>query len=351
MPLVYPTSAEIMAIAQDLMPRLQADRPIFDIMPVRNVDEYVLIWEQYANFTGLQAARGLNGEPPYVNKPALNRLEIRPGAYGEKIRTDELELTRRRIPGNFGAAIDISDMILMNQNHLLVRRLDRIEWIGWNLLIYGTYTTVSPQGVTIATDSSATQVYTSTVPWSTSATATPLADFRAVKLLHRGHSVSFGTKARAFCSQQTLNQALINTNNADLYGRRVTGLAVVNNQGDFNKLLAGDDLPSIEVYDEGYLDYTGAFQLFIPLGSVLVVGKRPAGQRLCEYRMTRNANNVDMAPGPYMRVIDKGEQDIPRDIDVHDGHNGGPVIFFGNAIVSMIVDTSLPAQVGQGWTG
>jgi hypothetical protein len=53
--------------------------------------------------------------------------------------------------------------------------------------------------------------------------------------------------------------------------------------------------------------------------------------------MTRNANNPDLAPGPYMRVIDTGEIVIPRSIEVHDGHNGGPVIYFPSAVVVMSV--------------
>lgn len=335
--LVYPTSAELMAIQQDLMPRLQTDRPIFDLMPVRNVDEYVLIWEQYDNFSGLQAIRGLNGEPGLVKKVGVNRFEVRPGVYGERIRIDELELTRRRQIGTFGTPVDISDLVLEAQNQLLVRRLDRIEQIGWDLLTTGTYSVPAPDGVTLKTDSFTLQTFSAAVTWATEATATPLADFRSVKVLHRGHSVSFGTQAQAFMNQSTFNNLISNTNAADLYGRRQQGLGLINNLGDLNRLFAGDDLPQLAIYDEGYFDDSGDFQLFIPNDKVVVVGKRPAGQRVSEYRMTRNANNVDLAPGPYMRVIDEGEYKIPRVIEVHDGHNGGPVVFYGSAIVIMNV--------------
>ena len=50
--------------------------------------------------------------------------------------------------------------------------------------------------------------------------------------------------------------------------------------------------------------------------------------------MTRNANNADMAPGPYVKVVDNGELAVPRNIQVHAGHNGGPVLkYFGSVVI------------------
>jgi len=108
-----------------------------------------------------------------------------------------------------------------------------------------------------------------------------------------------------------------------------------NNLGDTNKILQGADLPEIVAYDEGYVDDNGVFQLYIPNGIVIVVGKRPAAQRVAEYRMVRNAANPNAAPGAYTRVELKPE--IPPQVQVHDGHNGGPVLYFPSSIVVMSV--------------
>ena len=43
---VYPTSAELIQIAQDKIPALVADRPIFEILPMATSDEFLLLWEQ-----------------------------------------------------------------------------------------------------------------------------------------------------------------------------------------------------------------------------------------------------------------------------------------------------------------
>jgi hypothetical protein len=58
-----------------------------------------------------------------------------------------------------------------------------------------------------------------------------------------------------------------------------------------------------------------------------------------EYQMVRNATNPNMEPGAYTRVWDSAAEDgrPPRRIEVHDGHNGGPALYFPGDIVNMIV--------------
>lgn len=333
----YPTSLELEQIAQIKMPRLTQNRPAFDLLPFRSVDEHLLQWEQYDNYTGLQSVRGLDGQPTSVKPIALKQFQMQPGTYGEFMAVTELEMTTRRAAGTFGTPINLQDVVLEKQDKLLQRRLDRIEYIDWQLLAFGTFAVANGAGQILHTDAFPLLTFASTVAWSTQATSTPLADFRTVQLLSRGQSVNFGNVAKAYMTQLTFNQMLANTNASDLYGRRTAGLGTFNNLQGVNELLFGDNLPQIVVYDQTWLDDTGAFHTFIPDGTVIVVGDRPAGQPVGEYRFTRNANNPDLTPGPYMRVIDRGEIQVPRLIEVHDGHNGGPVVYFPGAIVTMTV--------------
>lgn len=333
----YPTTIELEQIAQQKMPRLIQDREPFKWFPIEEKDEYMLVWEQLDNFIGLQQVRGLNGEPPRVRPVGLRQYTMQPGVYGEFIPIDEAEMTTRRAIGTFGTAIDVGDLVVMRQDQLLSRRLDRLEQIIWLLLTTGTFSVPGPNGAILHTDTFTLQTFTAVVPWATIATAAPLANFSAVQLLSRGYSVNFGAVARAYMNRQTFNDLRSNTNAADIYGRRTKGFGTINNLSGINDLLTGDDLPTIVVYDEGYLDDNGVFQPFIPYGKVVVIGKRPAGQKIGAYRMVRNANNEAMKPGPYMRVIDKGEQVVPRTLEVHDGHNGGCVLYYGSAIVVMSV--------------
>ena len=333
---IFPSNAELQVVAQDKIPLLIADRPIFQVLPMVDVDAFVLAWEQKDNYVGLQQIRGINGTPGKVKAVGGKRYMVEPGVYGEFGQIDERELLARRQWGSFNAPIDISDLVMERQDQLLGRRLDRIEKIGWDLLTTGSYS-VALGGATMISDTFSLQTFTAAVAWSTPATATPLGDFRSVKLLARGHSVSFGAGAKAYMNQVTANRMLANINSGDLFGRRTSGLGTFNNIGEVNTLLAGDDLPQIVVYDGGYQDDSNTFVPWLANGKVVVVGQRPAGQKLGDYAMVRNASNPSLAPGAAMKVIDHGERQEPRLIEVYDGHNGGPRIYFPSAIVIMNV--------------
>src|SRR5262245_58703400 len=93
---IYPTSAQIMEIEPELLPRLEEGRVGLELFPVVDQDEDKVRWEQQDNYTGLQNVRGLNGEPGRVNRVGAKGYEMQGGAYGDFQEIDEAELTRRR---------------------------------------------------------------------------------------------------------------------------------------------------------------------------------------------------------------------------------------------------------------
>ena len=333
---IIPTSADIQQIAQVKAPRLEADRLIFQYMPVRTRDTSLVLWEQRDNFTGLQQIRGLNGEPAKVQPLGASQYQMAPGAYGEWTEVNERELTERRQWGTFGTPIDLADLVMERQDFLLNRQYDRIEQIGWTLLTTGTFSVAAPNGAIVHTDTFPLQTYSAGTGWSTTATSTPLADFRAVQLLGRGKGANFGAPATAIMNRVTANNLLSNTNSSDIGGKRTGGFGTFNSLTDINGLLSQDDLPQIIIYDEGYLNDSGTFVPFIANNKVVVLGKRPAGQTIAEYQMVRNVNNPGFAAGPYMKVV-ADEDEVPFRVAVHLGHNGGPAIFFPGSIVVMSV--------------
>jgi hypothetical protein len=328
---LFPNAITLQTVAQELAPRLEANRAVFDFFKTRNVDSPYVAWEQRNNYLGLQQVRGINGQPSRVKAVGGQRFVMEPGYYGEFLVIDERELTTRRAWGSFTTNIDVTDLVREKQDQLLQRRYDRIEWMIWTLMLTGTFSVADGQSV-LHTDSYTTQTYSAGVPWATVATATPLADFRALQLKSRGYSINFGAAAKAYMNRTTFNSLLSNTNAADLGGRRGAGLSTINGPQQVNQLMAMDDLPSIVVYDDGYIDDNNVFQLFIPNNKVVLVGARRDNDPVGEYLFTRNANNPNMEPGPYMRVIDD-EDDIPRTLQVHDGHNGGLALFHPAAVV------------------
>lgn len=326
---VYPQAIALRQVAAELAPRLMQGRVIFDIMPLTEEDDDLLAWEQRDNYTGLQATRGLNGEPTRVKHTGGKRYLVEPGYYGEYEMIDERELTRRRAWGQLAGGIDVTDLVLDRQQKLQVRELDRQEQVGWNALL-GTYSVADGTSV-LATDTWSPQTYSAGVPWATSATATPLQDLRAIQLKGRGYSVDFGPRATAYMNRTTLNAMLNNTNAADLGGQRGTGtFAPIIGEQELNQRLGAAGLPGVQPYDMGYLDDTGTFQLFIPNNKVIVVGARTDGDPVMEYRITRNAT-LNGRPGSYSLVVES--DDPPKTIAVHRGHNGGPVLWHPAAIV------------------
>jgi hypothetical protein len=333
----YPTNSELQEIERDLLPVLTMDDPIFTVMPMVDVDADLVEWDQEDDYVGLQAIRGIGGQPGNVAATGAKRYTARPGVYGEFATIDEQELTSRGRLGAYNVPANITDLIRGRQDQLLHRRINRLRKIGWDVL-QGTYSVANNNGV-IATDTFSVQTYNAST-WGTPSTATPLADFRGAQLLSRGHSVSFGAGAEAFTNRATANNLLANTNAADLGGKRTSGLANVLSMADVNNVLGGEDLPMIRIWDDGYKDDSGNFQLFIPANVVIIVGRRSGGARIADFAQTRNANNPNSAPGPYTFVDDRTQGDnktVPPLIAVHSGVNGGPRIYFPSAIINMDV--------------
>lgn len=330
MDFVYPTVQRLMQIEQDLLPSLIADDPIFDVFPIEDDNDDVLRWEQLDNYKGLQQIRGLDGDPPKVQRTGAKSYLAEPGVFGEQANIDERELTKRRRFGSFENHMDVTDLVRMVQDFLITRELDRMRYIGWTLATTGTITVQDKDGVTMYADSFPLQTFTAGVTWATLATSTPLANLRAIKLLARGHSVDFGSKATLYVNQTTANNLMNNQNAADLFGRRGMYGATFNSLANDNSILLENGLPQIVVYDGGYYNDQGVFTLFIPTNTGVLVGGRPGGQPVGNYRRTFNATNN--GGGSYMKIVDD-EDDVPRRITIHRGHNGGPVVKFPSALV------------------
>lgn len=337
-PYDLPSSLELARVEQALLPKLAATSPFFRYFPFQGKRENVLRWTQRDNYTGLQGVRGYGGKPGRISLVGDKTYLMEPGVYGEFVQLDERELTIRRDAATLsGGPIGVADLVAEAQEILLNRRLNRQEYIISKLLTAGTFSVTDGQGVTVHTDSYTQTTFTASVPWSTHATATPLADLRAVQLLSRGQSVDFGSGATALMNRKWFNHLIANTNASDFGGKRLDFGTTVNSSTDINKILTMEGLPQVEIYDEGYYDSSNTFQLFIPDNVVVMIGRRKSGASIGSFRFTMNINSPNGAPRPYTRVIDRGTMEIPASVEVHDGYNGGVTLEFPGAIVNMAV--------------
>jgi hypothetical protein len=220
---------------------------------------------------------------------------------------------------------------------LNARETDLLEWMGWALLLNGTFTLLGPTGAKFA---ATFPIQTATLSdWSVHNTATPLGDLLGITLLARGKSVSFGAGAQLFENAVSVNHIILNNNTADIGGMRASlgGIARTGTPitlEDANKLFTAQTVATVINYDEGYLrESDGAFTIWIPDDQGVLVGRRANGEPVGEYHMVRNINNANAAPGRYTKVIDTVDREIPRTISVHQGHNGGHVVYYPSAII------------------
>jgi hypothetical protein len=340
----YPTDFELRDVETSKLTALNAADPLERFMPTVNTEDWLLRWTVEGYAGGLQQLRGLDVAPPNVARVGMSDYLAEPGVYGEQMSVREKEMTTRAarfFPGLPGGRIDITDLIMKLQDQLLDRRLSLTRYLRATLLTTATFAVADKAGSGgyRHTDTYTAQTYDATT-WATAATATPIYDLRQVKLKGRGLKADFGRNATALMNQTTFNNLIGNTNAADLGGQKTTTLSPLIAADEFNRIMLTADLPQILIWEDGYYDTGGTFHLYTPNGVVAVLSApRPEGP-IGEYRMCFNA--VTDKAGPYAFVNDSSKipnkTTVPPTIEVHDGHNGGPVMLRPHQVV--IVDVS-----------
>jgi hypothetical protein len=344
MQFTYPTSSSLMKIEQDKMAVLRPSAAIAKVFPEMTEDSWLIAWEQLDNYAGLMQPRGLNNAPLPVKPIGIREMVTTPGVYSDMLLIDERKLTTRRQIGTYGTPADVSDLVTEGSDQLASRDFSRVDYMCWTLLQTGTYSATDRRGVVVHQIQYAPQTYNAGVGWGTTATATPLADFRTVNNLGGlGTDARFDASAVAYMTRAKYNQLISNTNAADLGGRRDQYGATYNNLGDVNRLFLAQDLPQIEIVQDGFFDDVptsgtyGQFVKYLLDNKVVVVGKRPTGS-VGRFYLVKNVNNPTGAPGRYFKINDLGiDASGPRRIELHRGHNSAPVILFPRAIYVMNV--------------
>ena len=335
----FPSAMELQAIEQQLLPTLTSGpdvNPVFGIFPEVNKDTPLVMWEQMDNFGGMQQPRGYNGKPNLVKAIGSKWYQMQPGVYGEHMTIEEREVTISRKFGTTNEPVDVSDLTVLRGNQLLHRQLKRRAWLGWQLLAKGYFVVTDAYGVLQHADSYTQRVFTASVSWATVASATPLADFRAIRPYARGYSISFGRMSTAYANNTTIRYMLNNSNSADLGGKRRDVGATFNSLSDMNEIFAANDCPKVVEWDGIWQDESGNNTLDIADNVVIVKGVRLDMAPVGNWVNTRNANNPGCAPGPYYQVF-QPFQAVPPTVEVHRGVNGGHALYFPSAIVVMNV--------------
>lgn len=336
MQFAYPQAATIHKIEQDLMAKTRSGSAIMKLFPENQEDTWVIVWDQFDSVAGRMQPRGLNNAPLPVKPLGIRELSQIPGVYSDMLLLDERKLTTRRQEGTFGTPAPIGDLVTEGSMQLAGRDYSQVDYLCWTLLQTGNYAATDRRGVVTHQIQYTPQQFNASVAWGTVATATPLQDFRTINNLGGlGTDAKFDSRATAYMTTAKYNQLISNTNAADLGGKRDQYGATYNNLMDVNRLLIAQDLPKIELIQDGFVDDTpgsgtfGQFLKYLQDGKVVVVGVRPSGVSVGRFTLVRNVNSDDGKAGRYFRINDLAiDAAGPRRIELHRGWNAAALVQF-----------------------
>lgn len=332
----FPESATIQALERERLPVLANNYAGNRILPISEQNAETVLWEIQDDITGMTFARGAEEPYPVVDQDGITRFYTKPGRFGESMQISEEKMERMRQIGTLGDVINVDSEIADMQQKLAIREQVLIEYLRWQLLVFGVCRALKKDGGFIDVARFTPQVYNVSHDWRDPDNSTPLQDFRNVDQQYAGFGHSFGVGAIAWMNKRTGQGMLSNKNGSDLYGRRTQGLGSVLALKDANELFTGEGLANTTQYDENYLDAGRAVQRFIPDGYVVVTGYRAdVGVQCGDYIMTRNASNPGGAPGIYAATgVAMRAPKLPY---TERGHNGGLRIRYRRQVVVMKV--------------
>jgi hypothetical protein len=299
-------------LSEELLKKEINQRPVFDFVPIQNRNETYLSWEMVL-----------------PSQDTVLRLR-HPECYGEYLILHPDELARA------GGSVVWEDLLYNKLSTLIGRRFDRIEHTIWHGLLNGCcgprhdpcyfpYRTERHSG-----------------RWKPLDFA-KLADWLGRERLPRAtilmNQVTFNRRFEDQLPEcysrlsEGYPDARLDLINAIMWQKQLPRIAVCY-QGYFTPDIqesAGQRQRSPSGYSTELTSCSNGAaaiyaQSFIPDGVAVVFAER-GHQPLGEYLITRNANNPDLAPGPYTRIIEKSDQMNPGEVEIHDGHNGGFIMY------------------------
>ena len=348
--LTFPSNVELDMLTQEYV--INREQLLGQsIMPFQEHQTQRVRWDELDSVRGMTAVHNMDSDPRIGRRPGSRTREYEPIPFKETDVIKESELLRARELGTLGGVINIDALVVRTLRSRVDQTFLRAEYLRWQALCGAL--SINENGVRV-NETFPIQTYTAVTQWSDHQNATPLRDFNAVSLLFRGTGAS-AAGATAYLNRKTLNDLLENTNESDIRGfRNQNYLDLTFSLDEVNRIMAARGLPNLVAYDEGYIDDDGNFRTFIPDNVVIVVGRRPNGERIGEFAMTptlhRQVNGLP-APGFFTFIevngqVNQGVANIdlaqlgagknPK-IEITGGVYGGPILFYPRSIVRMNV--------------
>ncbi len=337
----YPSNYTLEKLQAEMAPQYAEGRLGLKIMPIKTTTRHNIVLDEPDIFRGRQAWRGI-GKPVEKATGSFNlmgrKCTFSPGAYGESEEIDEEFLTMASSEYCGGKPVDLTEAVGIIQNRLLHRRYALIESMIWNSLVHGWYRATNSQGQVVQEQQFNTSHVATGIPWSDHENATPMADLMCLFGFGEASSAEFDSTATIYINQVTANCLVKNRNLDDIgnIGRDCGG--TIMNLGAINEYMKAGNLPQFQVYTKGWVDDNGSFQKFIPDGIGVVIGGWSGAmqEKVGNYYLTRRTLGCGTGSGAWTFIRDNCKyNEIPRKIEISDGHNGGPIIRYPKRVITL----------------
>ncbi|PYS88980.1 MAG: hypothetical protein DMF64_18930 [Acidobacteria bacterium] len=345
----FPTNLSMTEVTQEYM--IEREKLLgIQIAPFEEFMTQEVEWDELDAERGMTAPHNMRSDPKIDRRPGSKLRKYSAIPFKETDVVQEEELLRARQYGSLYGVVDLHWIIARIMKARVDKTFLRAEWCIWSM--FRGLLDINENGVRVH-ETFPVQTFDSAVDWDQFVTATPLADDMAVALRFAGTGAS-AKGAKAYCNQATLNMRLKNRNEDDLYGLRKNATSVVFGLKEMNELLDERGLATYEVYDEGFNDDDGDFERWLEDDEVVVIGKRPQGQKVAGFAMTPSLHlikNGMQAPGFFsilevnghgnsgmteVSAADLGAGKNPK-LEITGGVYGGPRLPYPRSVIHMQV--------------
>lgn len=293
--------------------------------PMKDYKTQNIEWDILNGATGMTPAVYPDAPTPILKHKKIGHKSAASVQWREKMVLGETDLMYLRKPGTweeqYGEAQLAEDLTDLN-----TRLETRLEYLRWQMLT-GSIRVTYPDGVYQDVDYEVPTACkpTAGVSWATAATADPIANVAAWRLLHRGTAVRMGSMTM---NQLTYNYLPAITSIRNLiqytFGYDLVRSGGLVPDGAVREAFGG--LP-ITINDSGYVTDAGVFTPFLADGKVLFLPSRTP-EKWCQFMTTPNMHNGTTQPqtGKFSRPIWHLDDD-PISVEVIVGMYGLPVMF------------------------
>jgi Phage major capsid protein E len=296
--LTYPTNHELDMVVQEYIAQTANYRGAEILPEVESMSQKVR-WDEKDTDRGMTAPHVMGTDPKIDKRPGSKTREFEPIPFKESDVMKESEILRARELGTLNGTINLTRAVGEMVSSRMDKTKTRVEWLRWQAIFGEIH--VNENGVKVD-EVFPVQNYDVVNDWSDLLNASPLKDLNRIKLMFRGTGAS-AQGAKVWINQTTANWLLENQNENDLKGFQNSNfLNLAFSIEEVNKILTARGLPTIEVYDEFYIDEDGNTQLFIPDAKIAVVGARAGGQKpgdICLTPTLHRQKDGQPAPGYF----------------------------------------------------